>query len=138
MICVSRVGEHISPVIIASVCFPTQETHVTRDMCSGEHVSRETTYDSDITDMCYPKHISLVKFVSPTREHIHCITSDMCFLGRGNISLQIYVSRGGEHMAFLENISPEICVPRVGERISLGICVSRKREHIHLVICVVW
>ena len=60
--------------------------------------------------------------------YIHCITSDMCFPGRGK----------GEHMAFLENISPEICVPRVGERISLGICVSRKREHIHLVICVVW
>ena len=125
MICDSRVGEHILSVIIASVCFPPQETHVTRHMCLGEHVSRETTYDSDITDMCYPQ------------THI---PNEMCFPYQGTHTLYHYryVSWGGEHMAFLENISPEICVPRVGECISLGICVSRKREHIHLVICVVW
>ena len=52
VICVLWVEKHISPVIIASVCFPTQETHITRDMCSGEHTSRETTYDSDITEIC--------------------------------------------------------------------------------------
>ena len=125
-------------MIIASVCFPTKETHVTRDMCSGEHVSWETTHDSDITDMCYPKHISLVKFVSPTREHIHCITSDMYFLGRGkHITTDICFPGRGTHGIPGKHIPRDMCSPG-RERISLGICVSQKREHIHLVICVVW
>ena len=135
MICVSWVGEHILPVIIASVCFPTQETHVTRDLCLGEHVSWETTYDSDITDMCYPKHISLVKCVSPTREHIHCITTDICFLGRGthgipgkHIPRDMYSLGRGTH------ITRDMCFPEKGTHITSDMC-GMVREHIKKDMC---
>ena len=29
-------------------CFPTRETHITSDMCSGAHISRGNTYHCDI------------------------------------------------------------------------------------------
>ena len=136
MICVLRVGEHILPVIIASVCFPTQETHVTRDLCSGEHVSWETTYDSDITDMCYPKHISLVKCVSPTREHIHCITTDICFLGRGTHGIPgKHIPRDMYSLGRGTRITRDMCFPEKGTHITSDMC-GMVREHISIRICV--
>ena len=66
---------------------------------------------------------------SPSREHISLVIS-ITLPGKYislvkcvplPLELKQYVWGKGEHMAFLENISPEICVPRVGEHTSPGI-----------------
>ena len=35
------------------MCFPTGETHITSDMCSGEHITRGKTYHCDTGAMLY-------------------------------------------------------------------------------------
>ena len=99
--------------------------------------------------MCYPKHISLVKFVSPTREHIHCITSDMYFLGRGkHITTDICFPGRGTHGIPGKHIPRDMCSPGRGTDITRDMCFPEKgthrtsdmcgmvREHISIRICV--
>ena len=38
----------VSRMSISVYCIPTRDTHITRDMCMGIHISREYTYHCDI------------------------------------------------------------------------------------------
>ena len=74
------------------------------------------------SDMCS----SLMKCVSPTREHISlgiCVRGNTCY---GQESLSCHVET---------HIPSELCFP-YPENISLGICVSRVEKHISPGICV--
>ena len=135
VICISRVGEHIS--LARDMCFAGRKTHITMDMCfpGREQISLV------ICVFRVGEQVSLVICVSWVGTNI---TRDMCFPGRGHISLarNKFFSRQGDtyHEGYVFNgrathITRDMCFRGRGTRITMDMCFPGRGTHISRDMC---